>query len=54
MYIGFHKAISFIKSGSRILASILVFLLPGGFIILAVGYGIAEILGIIEELFEKN
>ena len=56
MKIGFHKGISFIKSGIRIIACIpvLFWQTPMTIIILAAGLLLAEILGIIEEIYEDN
>jgi hypothetical protein len=44
-----HQAISFIKSGGRLVSCVLLgsnLILPA-----AIGFGISEILGIIEEIF---
>ncbi len=49
-----HQAISFIKSGIRILSSLLALLaiseIAIAVCILALGYGVAEMIGIYEEL----
>lgn len=52
----FHKQVSFYKSGIRLLGSILslifIYNLKISLILLALGYGLAEILGVVEEWFE--
>ena len=53
MKIGFHKGISFIKSSIRIISSVLA-VSTSSVLVLAIGYGVAEALGVIEELFENN
>ena len=54
-----HFSISMIKSCLRIFSSILAFGLLwvnifASIMVLAAGYGIAEILGILEEIFDKR
>ena len=52
----FHKQVSFYKSGIRLLGSVLAIVTASnpvvGVIVLASGYGLAEILGVVEEWFE--
>lgn len=62
----YHKAVSFVKSAIRLLSSVITVVhvssvnfeylnletLAGGVIVLAVGYGLAEIVGVIEEFKE--
>ena len=49
-----HQLISFVKSGIRIAASCFACLLytnfPAAILILAAGYGLAEVVGVYEEL----
>lgn len=50
-----HQVISFVKSGARIVSSIVAIIMASSslttaLIVLAAGYGLAEIVGVIEEL----
>jgi hypothetical protein len=50
-----HQIISFAKSGVRIVSSVAavvaaMFNIPTAIVILAVGYGLAEVIGVYEEL----
>ena len=49
-YRGWHAKISYFKSGIRLLTCFACMITGGDVIILAAGFGIAEILGIAEEI----
>lgn len=49
-YRGWHSKISFLKSGIRLLSCFFCIVAGGDIMILAAGLGIAEILGIAEEI----
>ena len=49
-YRGWHAKISYFKSGIRIFTCFASIMAGGDVIILAAGFGLAEILGIVEEI----
>lgn len=51
-----HKRVSYLKSVVRMASSVFALAFPGlvGFVVLAAGYGIAEVLGVWEELGSRG